>query len=307
MTKLRIATRKSPLALWQAKHVRTLLQQHHSDLDVELVPMSTEGDRFLQAPLSSIGGKGLFIKELEQAILNDEADIAVHSMKDVTVDFPEGLELSVIMQREDPRDAFISNTHATLDSLPNAAVVGTSSVRRQSQLRKHRPDLTIRDLRGNVGTRLGKLDKGEYDAIILAAAGVKRLGMADRIRECISTDCLLPAVGQAAIGIESRSDDANIFRYLTPLQDEKSGICVTAERAFSRTLFGGCQLPIAAFAEIDETSITIQGLVGRIDGTEIITGSKTGSIADAEKLGVVLANTLLNNGADRILQELVQR
>lgn len=307
MSVIRIATRKSPLALWQAEHVQQLLQQSFSELAVKLIPMTTEGDRFLSAPLSSIGGKGLFIKELEQALIENKADIAVHSMKDVTVDFPEGLELSVIMQREDPRDAFISNQYDELSSLPQAAIVGTSSVRRQCQIRKLRPDLQIKDLRGNVGTRLAKLDEGQYDAIILAAAGIKRLGLQHRIREYISPDILLPAVGQAAIGIETRTGDEKTLSYIRLLQDANSTICVEAERAFSRTLFGGCQLPIAAHAELKAGVLSMQGLVGRIDGTELIIDSNRGPESKAESLGVQLAERLLSNGADKILRELINR
>lgn len=307
MSVIRIATRKSPLALWQAEHVQQELLKYHPGLQVELVPMSTQGDRFLSAPLSQIGGKGLFMKELEQAILEDRADIAVHSMKDVTADFPEGLQLSVIMEREDPRDAFISNQYSSLDALPQNAVVGTSSVRRQCQLRKIRPDLELKDLRGNVGTRLGKLDEGQYDAIILATAGIKRLGLADRISEYISTNVLLPAVGQAAIGIETRENDPNTLEILQCLEHRPTASRVSAERAVSKKLYGGCQLPIAAFAELNDETISMRGLVGKIDGSEIIEANVQGHENAAELLGEQLAETLLAKGADKILQAMVNR
>ncbi len=307
MSVIRIATRKSPLALWQAEHVQQELEKKHPDLQVELVPMSTQGDRFLSAPLSQIGGKGLFMKELEQAILEDRADIAVHSMKDVTADFPSGLQLSVIMEREDPRDAFISNKYSSLSELPENAVVGTSSVRRQCQLRKLRPDLELKDLRGNVGTRLGKLDDGQYDAIILATAGIKRLGLAERISEYISTDVLLPAVGQAAIGIETRENDPQTIELISCLEHSATASRISAERAASKKLYGGCQLPIAAFAELKNDVINMQGLVGKVDGTEIITADIKGDVKDAESLGEQLAEQLLTKGADKILESMVNR
>jgi hydroxymethylbilane synthase len=305
---MRIATRKSPLALWQAEHVKAQLQQHHPGLEVELVSMQTQGDRILDTPLSLVGGKGLFIKELEQALYEHQADIAVHSMKDVTIDMPEGLQLPVILKREDPHDVFISNTHKSISDLPQGAVVGTSSLRRKCQLMAWRGDLNIKDLRGNVGTRLNKLDDGEYDAIILAAAGVMRLGLEDRISEVIATDIILPAIGQGAIGIQMRTGDNNVMGKICLLNDEITQQQVEAERVVSRRLFGGCQLPIAAHAEIyqdniGQENIKITGMVGRIDGSEIIKDSVNGNLQQREALGLQLAETLLKNGADDILKE----
>lgn len=300
---IRIATRKSPLALWQAEHVKAQLQQHNSELEVELVSMQTQGDRILDKPLSLVGGKGLFIKELEQALYDHQADIAVHSMKDVTIDMPDGLQLPVILKREDPHDAFISEKYKRINDLPQGAVVGTSSLRRKSQLKAWRGDLNIKDLRGNVGTRLKKLDDGEYDAIILAAAGVMRLGLEDRISEVISSDIILPAIGQGAIGIQARTGDKDVLEMITSLNDETTQQQVETERVVSRRLFGGCQLPIAAYAEIDQERIMISGMVGRVDGSEIIKDSVNGNLQDREALGLQLAETLLKNGADDILKE----
>ena len=305
---IRIATRKSPLALWQAEHVKAQLQQHHPELEVELVSMQTQGDRILDTPLSLVGGKGLFIKELEQALYDHQADIAVHSMKDVTIDMSEGLQLPVILKREDPHDVFISNTHKSISDLPQGAVVGTSSLRRKCQLMAWRGDLNIKDLRGNVGTRLNKLDDGEYDAIILAAAGVMRLGLEDRISEIIATDIILPAIGQGAIGIQIRAGDNDVLEKIYSLNDETTQQQVEAERVVSRRLYGGCQLPIAAYAEIyqdniGQENIKITGMVGRIDGSEIIKDSVNGNLQQREALGLQLAETLLKNGADDILKE----
>jgi len=303
LKKIRIATRKSPLALWQAEHVKAKLQQQHPELEVELVSMQTEGDRIIDKPLSLVGGKGLFIKELEQSLYDHQADVAVHSMKDVTIDMPDGLQLQVILKREDPHDAFISEKYKSISDLPQGAVVGTSSLRRKSQLMAWRGDLNIKDLRGNVGTRLKKLDDGEYDAIILAAAGVMRLGLENRISEVISTDIILPAIGQGAIGIQARTGDSDVLEMITPLNDETTQQQVETERVVSRRLFGGCQLPIAAYAEIDRENIKITGMVGRTDGSEIIKDSVNGSLQDREALGLQLAETLLKNGADNILKE----
>ena len=304
--KLIIASRQSPLAMWQARHVQSQLQAAYPDLQIEILGMTTEGDRFLSAPLAAVGGKGLFIKELEQALLDGRADIAVHSMKDVTVDFPKGLQLSVIMQREDARDAFIANEFDSLMALPNAAIVGTSSMRRQCQIRALRPDLEIRDLRGNVNTRLKKLDDGQYDAIILATAGIKRLGFEQRIRELIEPDQILPAIGQAAIGIETRSDDDRVMAYLQVLHDEKTAICVEAERSLSRRLYGGCQLPIAAQAVFSQDDkLTITALVGEIDGSKLIRDQIQGPVRDGQHLGIQLAEQLLQQGADQILKKVL--
>ncbi|MCG7563930.1 hydroxymethylbilane synthase [Pseudoalteromonas sp. McH1-42] len=300
---LRIATRKSALALWQAEYVKAELEKFHTDLTVELVPMSTKGDKILDTPLAKIGGKGLFVKELEQAMLEGRADIAVHSMKDVPVDFPDGLELHTICEREDPRDAFVSNRYKSLSELPAGAVVGTSSLRRQCQIRAQRPDLVIKDLRGNVNTRLAKLDAGEFDAIILAAAGLIRLEMAERIASFVSVEDSLPANGQGAVGIECRSDDAQVQAWLAPLEHSETRMRVLAERAMNRRLEGGCQVPIGAYAEIDGEQLTLRGLVGAIDGSQILRGEQSGPVADAEQLGVRLAESLLAQGADQVLAE----
>lgn len=301
---LRIATRKSPLALWQAHYVSNMLQHHHPELKIELVTMVTQGDKILDTPLAKVGGKGLFVKELEVGMLEGRADIAVHSMKDVPVEFPTGLHLAVICEREDPRDAFVSNNFKSLEELPQGARLGTSSLRRQSQIAALRPDLKIIDLRGNVNTRLKKLDDGEYDAIILAAAGLKRLEFEDRITQFIGTDVCLPAIGQGAVGIECRSDDAHVHNLIAPLNDYKTQIRVTAERAMNERLQGGCQVPIAGYAEIEKDLIMLRGLVGQVDGKKIIRGDIAGPIDSAAELGVVLAEDLLSRGADKILNEL---
>ena len=300
---LRIATRKSALALWQAEFVKAELERFHSDLTVELVPMSTQGDIILDTPLAKIGGKGLFVKELEQAMLDGRADIAVHSMKDVPVEFPEGLELNTICEREDPRDAFVSNKYKSLDELPQGAVVGTSSLRRQCQVRALRPDLDIRDLRGNVNTRLAKLDNGDYDAIILAAAGLLRLEMPERIADFIEPETSLPANGQGAVGIECRSDDERVKALLAPLEHTETRIRVLAERAMNRRLEGGCQVPIGAYALVNGEQVHIRGLVGAVDGSEILRDEVSGSVENAEQLGIQLAEQLLAQGADKFLAE----
>ncbi|MBH0013957.1 hydroxymethylbilane synthase [Pseudoalteromonas sp. NZS100_1] len=303
-TKLvRIATRKSALALWQAEFVKAELERFHADVRVELVPMSTQGDIILDTPLAKIGGKGLFVKELEQAMLDGRADIAVHSMKDVPVEFPDGLELYTICEREDPRDAFVSNNFANLNALPQGAIVGTSSLRRQCQIKALRPDLDIRDLRGNVNTRLGKLDDGQYDAIILAAAGLIRLEMESRIADYIEPEVSLPANGQGAVGIECRIDDEVTKALLAPLEHTQTRIRVNAERAMNRHLEGGCQVPIGAYALVDGEQVHLRGLVGAVDGSEILRDEVTGHVNDAEKLGIELAKKLLAQGADKILAE----
>ena len=301
---LRIATRKSPLAIWQAEHVAARLQALHPDLQIELVRMSTSGDKLLDSPLSQIGGKGLFVKELEQGLLNDTADIAVHSMKDVPVDLPPGLHLPVILQREDPRDAFVSNQYATLDALPRGARLGTASLRRQCQLRARRPDLDIVTLRGNVNSRLAKLDSGEYAAILLAAAGLIRLGMGARITRLMEPEESLPAIGQGAIGIECRIGDSRIHDLIAALDHGPTHICVRAERALNTRLHGGCQVPIAGFAELGHGVILLRGLVGSLDGQRFVRGDISGKPEDAEELGTVLAEDLLARGAGAILQEL---
>jgi len=301
---LRIATRQSPLALWQAEFVKAELEKIHPDLTVELVPMVTRGDKILDTPLAKIGGKGLFVKELELAMLDGRADIAVHSMKDVPMEFPEGLGLSVICEREDPRDAFVSNKYKNIDDLPQGAKVGTCSLRRQCQLKAKRPDIQILDLRGNVGTRLGKLDQGLYDGIILASAGLKRLGLAERIAHEISTEWMLPAGGQGAVGIECRVDDSRIQKYLAPLNHTETAYRVTAERAVNQTLEGGCQVPIGVFSTVKNDSIHIEALVGKVDGSLIIQDQIVGPLDRTEQLGITLAKQLLSSGAGEILAAL---
>ncbi|EHD1698373.1 hydroxymethylbilane synthase [Vibrio vulnificus] len=305
-TPIRIATRKSPLALWQAYYVKDALQKAHPGLEVELVTMVTKGDVILDTPLAKVGGKGLFVKELEVAMLEGRADLAVHSMKDVPVDFPEGLGLVTICEREDPRDAFVSNTYHHVEELPQGAVVGTCSLRRQCQLKAYRPDLVIKELRGNVGTRLSKLDAGEYDAIILAAAGLKRLELEERIRSFIEPEQSLPAVGQGAVGIECRTNDERILKLLEPLNHADTADRVKCERAMNLTLEGGCQVPIGSYALLEGDEIWLRALVGEPDGSEIVRGEIRGPRAQAEQLGVQLANQLLNEGAREILTKLYQ-
>ncbi|HEY5720472.1 MAG TPA: hydroxymethylbilane synthase [Gammaproteobacteria bacterium] len=301
---LRIATRKSPLALWQAEHVAAELRRHHPGLAVELVTMTTRGDKILDSPLAKIGGKGLFVKELEQGLLDGSADLAVHSMKDVPVDFPEGLHLAAILARAEPRDAYVSNSCPQLAALPQGARVGTSSLRRQSQLLAWRADLQILTLRGNVNTRLAKLDAGDYDAVILAGAGLQRLGFGARIRALLDPAQSLPAIGQGAVGIECRGDDPRINALVAPLADPDTTCCVRAERALNRRLMGGCQVPIAGFAELDGGHLRLRALVARPDGSEVVRGERNGPEAAAEELGVALAEELLARGAERILAEL---
>ncbi|MCS3467859.1 hydroxymethylbilane synthase [Pseudomonas sp. JUb42] len=299
---IRIATRKSALALWQAEYVKARLEQAHPGLSVVLVPMVSRGDKLLDSPLSKIGGKGLFVKELETALLENQADIAVHSMKDVPMDFPEGLGLFCICEREDPRDAFVSNTYTSLEQLPPGSIVGTSSLRRQAQLLARRPDLKIHFLRGNVNTRLAKLDAGEYDAIILAAAGLIRLGFEDRITSAISIDDSLPAGGQGAVGIECRSGDADIRELLKPLHHQETALRVRAERAMNKHLNGGCQVPIACYAILQGEQIWLRGLVGDPAGSLLLNADAYGPQTEPEALGVQVAEALLAQGAQAILQ-----
>lgn len=304
MQSVKIATRQSPLALWQAEYIKAQLQRLHAGLQVELVTFVTQGDKILDTPLAKIGGKGLFVKELENALLDGRADLAVHSMKDVPMELPDGLTLAVICEREDPADAFVSNTYARLDDLPQGATLGTSSLRRKCQLQAYRPDLHIIDLRGNVGTRLSKLDAGNYDAIILAAAGLKRLGLQARIRETLATTLSLPAVGQGALGLECRTGDQRILDLIQPLSDQDTEICVRAERAFNQRLQGGCQVPIAGFATLAQHKLSMQGRVGSVDGQELLKAEIQGDAGDAETLGRQLAEQLLAQGADRLLAAL---
>ena len=303
MKTLRIATRKSPLAVWQAEHVARKLAELHPGIHIELKLMVTRGDKILDSPLSKVGGKGLFVKELEQGIMDGKADIAVHSMKDVPMEFPEGLHLAVIMEREDPRDAFVSNKYTDLEALPKGAHVGTSSLRRSTQLRERFPHLEILDLRGNVNTRLKKLDDGNYDAIILAAAGLKRLGFDERITTVLSPEESLPAMGQGAIGIECRQGDSDIEALIGPLNHTETALCVSAERAMNNRLNGGCQVPIAGYAELHEGLLNLRGLVGSPDGKRVVRVELEASALDAESLGRKAAQDLLEQGAGEILAE----
>ncbi|ENE9288710.1 hydroxymethylbilane synthase [Vibrio cholerae] len=303
-TPIRIATRQSPLALWQANYVKDALMAAHPGLQVELVTMVTRGDVILDTPLAKVGGKGLFVKELEIAMLEGRADLAVHSMKDVPVDFPDGLGLVTICEREDPRDAFVSNTYAKIEDLPSGAIVGTCSLRRQCQLKAARSDLVIKELRGNVGTRLSKLDAGEYDAIILAAAGLKRLELESRIRSFIEPEQSLPAVGQGAVGIECRVNDQRVRALLAPLNHADTADRVRCERAMNLTLQGGCQVPIGSYALLEGDTIWLRALVGEPDGSQIVRGEIRGPRTQAEQLGITLAEQLLSQGAKEILERL---
>ncbi|WP_027874756.1 hydroxymethylbilane synthase [Spongiibacter marinus] len=301
---LRIATRESLLALWQAEYIKARLEACHPGLQVELLGMTTRGDQLLDSPLSKIGGKALFVKELEQALLDGRADIAVHSMKDVPMEFPEGLGLAIICEREDPRDAFVSNHYADVDALPQGARVGTSSLRRECQLRARRPDLQISSLRGNVQTRLRKLDDGEFDAIILASAGLIRLELQQRIASFMNVEDSLPACGQGAVGVETRLDDNWVRELLAPLHDPDSAAKVMAERAMNTRLQGGCQVPIAGYAITDDSRddhLWLRALVGEPDGSRVLRAELTAPAADPEALGVAVAEALLAQGAGDIL------
>lgn len=297
-----IASRESRLAMWQAEHVQRLLQAQNPARDVQILGMTTRGDQILDRPLAAIGGKGLFIKELEVAMAEGRADLAVHSMKDVPMDMPEGFVLAAISEREDPRDALVSTKYDSLSALPHGAIVGTSSLRREAQLRARFPHLLIKPLRGNLDTRLRKLDDGEFDAIILAAAGLVRLGLAARIRARIDPADMLPAPGQGALGIEICEGQPEMQRITDGLADEATSVCVRAERAFSRRLGGSCHLPIAGFAVSEaEQQFWLRGLVASVDGTKIVSGECRGAWVDAETLGVTLAETLLAEGADALI------
>ncbi len=298
---IRIATRESLLALWQAEFIKAELERCHPGIQVELLGMTTRGDQMLDSPLSKIGGKALFVKELEQAMLEGRADMAVHSMKDVPMEFPEGLELAIICEREDPRDAFVSNHFACVEELPQGAVVGTSSLRRECQLRSLRPDLVIRSLRGNVQTRLRKLDEGEFDAIVLAAAGLLRLELSERIAAYIAPEQSLPAVGQGAVGVEVRSGDEELKTLLAPLAHKQTSLRVQAERAMNRRLQGGCQVPIAGYALLEGEALWLRGLVGSPDGTTILQAEARAAAGEAQALGCAVADALLAQGAGDIL------
>ncbi len=303
--RLRIATRKSALALWQANFVKMELERiHGTSVEVEILGLSTRGDKILDTPLAKIGGKGLFVKELEAALLDNRADIAVHSMKDVPMAFPDGLCLPVICERENPLDAFVSLRYKFLKDLPPGARVGTSSLRRRCQVQARFPTLELVDLRGNVNTRLKKLDAGQFDAIILAAAGLLRLGLGDRITEAIDSELSLPAGGQGAVGIECRTNDSSILSLLSPMEHRSTALCVAAERAVNLRLQGGCQAPIACFAELVDGVMSLRALVGAIDGSEILRDNIEGPPAAAEDLGIELADRLLHKGADRLLAPL---
>jgi len=299
-----IASRESALALWQAEHVAERLRTLYPTMRVRILGMTTQGDQILDSPLSKIGGKGLFVKELETAMAEGRAHIAVHSLKDVPMNLPEGFQLAAIGEREDPRDAFVSGTYASLDALPAGARVGTSSLRRECQLRARFPQLIVEPLRGNVQTRLRKLDEGQYDAIILAAAGLKRLGLGARIRNEISPEQSLPAVGQGALGIECLAGRDDLVALLAPLNHSATADCVRAERAMSRTLGGSCQVPLGGYAQIADGILNLRGFVAEIDGSRIISGSVSGPCQDAERLGRQLANQLLAQGAGAILATL---
>lgn len=301
---IRIATRKSPLAVWQAEHAAACLKAIHPDLIVEIVGMTTKGDKMLDAPLAKVGGKGLFVKELEQGLLEGSVDIAVHSLKDVPVALPDGLHLSAIMEREDPLDAFVSNRYASFAELPEGACVGTSSLRRQCQITERRPDLVIRSLRGNVNTRLARLDAGEYDAIILAAAGLIRLGFGERIRDRMTTEESLPAIAQGAIGIECRIDDERVNALIAPLHHPATAVRVRAERAMNERLQGGCQVPIAGHAEWRDDEIYLRGLVGTPDGAKVLRAERRGPPDEVATIGRETADDLLAQGAGEILAAL---
>lgn len=315
--RITIGTRGSKLALWQAEFVKTHLQKLSPDLGIEIRKIKTTGDKILDVPLAQVGGKGLFVKEIEEALLRYEADIAVHSMKDVPTDFPDGLHLPVVCEREDPRDALIVNNKlkvkseklkpSLIFSLPKKAKVGTSSLRRSCQLLSLRPDLKIEQLRGNLDTRLRKLDEGQFDAIILAAAGMKRLGLQDRITEILPPDISLPAIGQGAVGIECRVNDEWVNNLISALNHPETFLCVKAERAFLKKLEGGCQVPIAAHARLKDGRIVMHGLVGSISGEKIIKGYSEGEPGHAETLGIALAEEILSKGAKEILDEVYKR
>ena len=303
-SRLIIASRESALAMWQAEHIRDRLRALYPQTEVSILGMTTQGDQILDVTLSKIGGKGLFVKELEAALEDGRADIAVHSLKDVPMNLPDGFMLACIGEREDPRDAFVSNQYDSLQALPPGSVVGTSSLRRESQLRARFPHLKIEPLRGNVQTRLRKLDEGQYAAIILAAAGLKRLGLGSRIRNVISSDDSLPAVGQGALGIECRAGRGELAAVLAPLHHENTAACVLAERAMSRKLGGSCQVPLGGFAEVVEGKLRMRGFVATPDGTRLIRAEHGGSLYAPESLGIAVAEDLLAQGAGEILEAL---
>ncbi len=302
--KLVIASRESALAMWQAKHIQARLQALYPNCEVTILGMTTTGDQILDSPLARIGGKGLFVKELETALANGSADLAVHSMKDVPMNLPEGFAMAATGEREDPRDAFVSNNFSGLEDLPHGSIVGTSSLRRQSQLQARFPHLKIESLRGNVQTRLRKLDEGQYAAIILAAAGLIRLGLSDRIRQLIAPQNSIPAVGQGALGIEINAARTDLFEVLAPLNHIDTQLCVEAERGMSRALAGSCTVPLGAYAVREGDEISITGFVASVDGKQMLRETVRGSVNNAEAVGKALANQLIAKGADKILAEL---
>lgn len=302
--KLVIASRESALAMWQAKHIQARLQALYPNCEVSILGMTTTGDQILDSPLARIGGKGLFVKELETALANGSADLAVHSMKDVPMNLPEGFAMAATGEREDPRDAFVSNNFAGLEDLPHGSIVGTSSLRRQSQLQARFPHLKIESLRGNVQTRLRKLDEGQYAAIILAAAGLIRLGLDDRIRQLIAPQNSIPAVGQGALGIEINAARTDLLEVLAPLNHIDTQLCVEAERGMSRALAGSCTVPLGAYAVREGDEISITGFVASVDGKQMLRETVRGSINNAEAVGKALANQLIAKGADKILAAL---
>lgn len=306
-SKLRIGTRGSQLAMWQAHWIKENLVMTHPDLDVEIVRIKTTGDKILDVPLAKVGGKGLFVKEIETALLEGLIDLAVHSMKDVPTEFPDGLGIVATSRREDPRDALLSRDNVSLDDLPQGATVGTSSLRRQAQFLHLRNDLRIESLRGNINTRLRKLKEGQYDAIILAYAGVKRLGWKNEVTQVLEPDIILPAIGQGALGIEARLDDSDTLDRISFLNDSTTSVCVSAERAFLKRLEGGCQVPIAAYATLSDDRVSLKGLVARVDGTRIVLREADGHVSEARSLGTGLAEEILKQGGREILEEIYAR
>lgn len=303
---IRLGSRGSTLALWQAEHVRAAVERH-TGRSVEITRIKTTGDVILDVPLSKVGGKGLFVKEIEEALLSNRVDLAVHSMKDVPTDLPAGLEISCITKREDPRDAFLSVTHARFEDLPQGARVGTSSLRRQTQILGLRPDLSVGQLRGNLDSRIRKMEEGKYDAILLAAAGLRRLGWDGKIRQYLPVDVSIPAIGQGALGIEIRSDDGRTREAVAFLDDRETSLAVRAERGFLKRLEGGCQVPIAAHGTVNGDTVSLSGLIGKPDGTRILRGCRGGSVSDPEGVGVVLAEELLSRGGREILDEVYRQ
>ena len=302
--KIRIGTRKSKLALWQANYVASQLKKHFPDIEVELVKITTKGDKILDVPLAKVGGKGLFVKEIEEAMLRNEIDIAVHSLKDVPTYFPEGLGLVAITEREDPRDAFLSVKYSSIEEMPEGAVLGTSSLRRKAQILEKRKDLVIKDLRGNVDTRIRKLEEGQYDGIILAYAGLKRLGLENKVKQIFEPDYMIPAVAQGFLGIEARLDDEETKRVVSVLNHRESELRAKAERAFLKTLEGGCQVPLAGYAEMIDGVLKITGFVSDLEGKRVFKDTVEGKPEDAESLGETLANKLLEAGAKEVLEEI---